>query len=210
MANYVVTTLNDEQFDGGEATTPDGDGLSLREALGLALANGAGTPDTITFAPGLAGGTLLLTNGELIVDSDVTIDGDVNGDNGADITIDAGSNSGVFQVTSGTSTLDALVITGGEATRGGGLFIDSGASVTISHSLISGNKADKAGGGIYNQGTATLTNTTVANNTAFLIGMGGMADDRAGGGVYNGYDGTLTPLHRTLWGNRPQPPARPS
>ncbi|MCP4304332.1 MAG: hypothetical protein GY788_05530, partial [bacterium] len=44
MADYIVTTLDDETFEGTETTgTPDGNGLSLREALGLALANGAGT-----------------------------------------------------------------------------------------------------------------------------------------------------------------------
>ena len=43
MANYTVTTLADETFQGGNETaeTGDGAGLSLREALALANGNGA-------------------------------------------------------------------------------------------------------------------------------------------------------------------------
>ena len=89
MANFIVTTLSDElDSTNPNATLADFGGagdLSLREAL--VLANAAVGADTITFAAGLAGQTLTLTQGVLIIASDVTIDGDVNGDNKADITI---------------------------------------------------------------------------------------------------------------------------
>jgi hypothetical protein len=200
MADFVVTTLLD--------TVDANDGLvSLREAL--ALAGGSAGADIITFSesltggatPGLNDGLLVLTNDELIIDSDVTIDGDaVGNDNVADITIDGGG-SRVFHITAGTATLDALVITGGgfKGISGGGLQIESGASVAINHSLISGNTAGVAGAGIYNQSTATLTNTTVADNIAFHGGGGG--GGRPGGGIFNGASGTITLVNSTLWGN---------
>ena len=85
MANITVTTLAD--------TVNAGDGVtSLREALALANGNGRDA-DTITFAAGLAGGTLFLTSGQqLAITTDgITIDGDIDGDGTPDITIDADS-----------------------------------------------------------------------------------------------------------------------
>src|SRR5262249_11470927 len=73
---FVVTTLQDETYDGGTLAqeAADGTGLSLREALGLA--NAYGGTHTITFAPDLADRTLYLANGELDITSNVTIDGE--------------------------------------------------------------------------------------------------------------------------------------
>ena len=63
MVDYVVTTLDDEAFDGGDLAAETADGnLSLREALGLANANP--DADTIAFDGLLVpAGTLFLTNG---------------------------------------------------------------------------------------------------------------------------------------------------
>ncbi|MCP4304144.1 MAG: hypothetical protein GY788_04515, partial [bacterium] len=198
MADYIVTTLDDETFEGTETTgTPDGNGLSLREALGLALANGAGTADNITFDPSLTGGAtsgvddgvVTLGGTELTISSDVTIDGDTDGDDKADVTIDADGSSRVFNVTAGTSRLDALTITGGDAgaSAGGGINIGLSANLTIANSAITDSTAP-SGGGLYNIGFATLFNTTVSGNTA-----------NGGGGISNGSNVTLT--NTTLAGN---------
>ena len=70
MALLIVTTIEDESYDGAEsAGAPDGAGLSLREALGIANGDPA-TQDDITFAAGLAGGTLILTQGQLVTAGD--------------------------------------------------------------------------------------------------------------------------------------------
>src|SRR5262245_53653063 len=112
MADFLVTTLAD-------TVDPNDTVLSLREAL--ALANGSAGSDTITFEQTLAGGTLTLTSGELqITTNDITIDGDIVGDSGPDITI-SGNNAGrVFLIDDGTAgtiaaALNGLVITGGAA-----------------------------------------------------------------------------------------------
>ena len=141
-ASLVVTTA-DDVIDWSDGVT------SLREALALANsgANGGdalndGLPDVITFDPALAGHTLTLTNGQLAIASNLTIEGDIDGDGISDITVDANGLSRVFDVTAGTSTLDALVITGGHTTGdGGGVRISHGASLTINHSTIVGNEA---------------------------------------------------------------------
>ena len=162
MANFIVTTLNDE-LDAADtvAATANPNDLSLREALALTQENGAGVADVITFHPSLAPGTLTLTQGQLVVAGNVTIDGDANGDNRADITIDGNQDSRVFHVTGGTSRFDALTITGGYADgaadadrRGAGLYIAAGATVTIVNTTVSDNRATLAGGGIFNLGTA--------------------------------------------------------
>ena len=59
MANFIVTTLNDE-LDAADtvAATANPNDLSLREALALTQENGAGVADVITFHPSLAPGTL--------------------------------------------------------------------------------------------------------------------------------------------------------
>ena len=78
--DFVVTNLNDS-----------GAG-SLRQAM--LDANGNGAADTITFDADLAGETILLSSGQLTIandtaDSDLTIDGDLDGDGTPDVTVDA-------------------------------------------------------------------------------------------------------------------------
>ena len=79
MATITVTTLND--FVGGDGFR------SLREAV--AQANATPEADTILFAPALEGQTLTLTQGELQLTQDVTIDGDAD-NNGSRVTLSGG------------------------------------------------------------------------------------------------------------------------
>ena len=103
-ASFVVTTLEDEldSLD-PNATLADfggADDLSLREALALAEQDPTSF-DTITFDddliggvnPGVDDGMLVLSQGELAVFGNVTIDGDVNGDDTPDITVDGAGAS---------------------------------------------------------------------------------------------------------------------
>jgi hypothetical protein len=230
-ASFIVTTLDDgvdNDFGGGNLAdeTADGGGLSLREAL--ALANGdPTTADTITFHASLDDGTLTLQSGELLITSDVTIDGDIGGDGTGDITIDAAGASRVLNVISGTSSLNGLTITGGDVTCGcfgdygggisvGSLFYGTTADLTISNSTIRNNAAVYGGGIAVDFGsTVRLVNAAVTDNSADYVG-GGIANHGEltvvnsnvsrnsagyiGGGIAN--DGTLAVVNSTLSDNR--------
>jgi hypothetical protein len=71
---------------------------------------------------------------------------------------------------------------------GGGIYNDG--TLTLTNSTLSGNSAVLYGGGIYNSGTLTLTHCTLSGNSA---------DFGSGGGIYN--TGTLTLTNSTLSGN---------
>jgi len=221
MANYTVSILTDDVFNGGNlaAETADGGGLSLREALALANGNGNAS-DNITFAPGLAGGTLFLTNGELGISTDaITIDGDINGNDTPDITISADSALGandadtrvltISDSNAGTTisaTLNGLVIRDGNAlpsmyqaaANGGGIYVREGDAVTLTNSALLDNTATGSGGGIGGQEVSiTVRHSTIAGNTA--------SSDH-GGGIYNTghhrgdrFDRRGQPGHRWRW-----------
>ena len=164
----VVTTLDDDN-----SNDPYNQYISLREALDIAK-NWNSSPDTITFQDGLEG-TIALAYGQLIVDSDVTIEGP-----GADkLIIDAGGNSRVFYVGNGesavTAELSGITITGGSVSgvlAGGGIFVDGYSDVTVNHSQVLGCATCYEGGGIYADSSSTLNvnNTTIAENAG---GWGG-------------------------------------
>ena len=212
MAVFTVTTLIDEN-DGGDGGTE----LSLREALALANQDPS-TADTITFDEDLIGGDddgvndghLVLSQelGELIIAGDVTVDGDVHDDGTIDITVDARGNPfEVFHAESGTSTLNGLVITGGNCVVGGGVLVgnyspesgpvqlasyeeESTADLTITNSEVVENFAMLGAGIAVGQGSSlVLANATVADNTA---GFGG-------GGIAN--FGITTITNSTIAGN---------
>lgn len=142
---------------------------SLRAAL-LSAQNG----DIVTFNNTM---TVALTQ-VLVVDKNITIDGDLNNDNVADVTLDGQYRTQIMQVTSGTTaTLDGLVITRGMVAGNGG---NGGDDALVSQ-----------GGGIYNAGTLTLRNVTVTANAASGGGGGGgVTPQYAGGG--GGGGGAIT------------------
>ncbi|MBO7726027.1 MAG: hypothetical protein J6S40_06120 [Thermoguttaceae bacterium] len=199
----VVTTLAD--------TSGDDAFLSLREAVSLAADR-----TLILFDASLAGGTIRLTEGEIPLARSLTVDASSVGG----ITIDAGGESRVFNVSGGNAhnpvKLIGLTVTGGSETNGGGIFStgalalagcavtgnaasgrgggihnDNGV-LTIANSVVSDNAADIDGGGLYSRGDQTLTNTAVFGNTA-----------RWGGGIYIRH-GTATLINCTVSGNSAQ------
>ncbi|WP_460319822.1 Ig-like domain-containing protein [Pseudomonas ogarae] len=137
---------------------------SLRAAL-LSAQSG----DIVTFNTSM---TVALTQ-VLVVDKNITIDGDLNNDNVADVTLDGQYRTQIMQVTSGTTaTLDGLVITRGMVAGNGG---NGGDDALVSQ-----------GGGIYNAGTLTLRNVTVTANAASGGGGGGGVTPQYAGGAGGG------------------------
>ena len=131
MTTFTVDTTSDD---------PDV-GLTLREALALAddetVNPGA---DTIRFdAAMVQGQTIVLTAGQLVANTDVTVDG------GTGVTIDADQQSRVLRVQGvGTdAVLDSLTITGGLTVlgndHGGGIRADTGTTLALTGTTVSFN-----------------------------------------------------------------------
>jgi hypothetical protein len=131
------------------------------------------------------------------------------------------SGGGIDNV-SGTLTLsNSTVISNTAASSGyggGGIFNGSFGSVMLSNSTVSGNTAASyaEGGGINNGGTLSMTNSTVADSSAFGGGGisnggtltltnsmvdGNTATSNGGGGISNGGGGTLMLANCTVSGN---------
>ncbi|MFV0931163.1 Ig-like domain-containing protein [Pseudomonas jessenii] len=124
---------------------------SLRAALASAQ-NG----DIVTFSSGM---TVQLTS-ELLINKNVTVDGDLNNDGAADVILDGQYRTRVIEVSSGSIvTLDGLVITRGLVSGNGG---NGGYGAT-----------GAMAGGIFNAGILTLNNVTVTSNGASGGGGGG-------------------------------------
>ena len=152
----------------------------------------AGAGDTITFNAGMS---ITLTTGQLSIAKNLTIDGDLDNDGTADVTVNGNAASRVLDITSGTVVLDGLTITNGKlagANGSGGSALGAGISVTggttqvnILHSGISGNAA---------------TGGTGSNAPNFGFGTGGTGGNGAGG-LYVGSGGTVQMAASTLTGN---------
>ncbi|KWS38332.1 Ig-like domain-containing protein [Pseudomonas savastanoi] len=143
---------------------------SLRDAL-----TNAQNGDIVTFSTGM---TVALQS-QLVVSKNITIDGDLNNDGVADVTLDGQNRTSVIRVNSGvTATLDGVIITRGVASTAGA---SSGATIAASDAL---------GGGINNAGNLTLRNVTVtANSAAGGGGGGGVNSPNVGGGGGGGIGG---------------------
>jgi len=170
VTTYTVDTLADGVANAADCTTPVAGSCSLRDAL-AADADG----DTIVFAPSLSG-TITLTQGQLEIDSAIVLTGP-----GKDLlTIDAAGTSRVFYVAaSAPVTIEGVTITGGSASKGGGLYDEGGSGLTLRDVVVTGNDAPR-GGGLYSSGDVTLINTVVSNNTA----SGNNTGNGYGGGVF--------------------------
>lgn len=187
---------------------------SLRQALA-----DASPDDTIVFDGGLAG-TIALSSGELVVATNVTIDGP-----GSDvIEVSGGDAMRVFNITGGSVLISGLTMTDGrhqgadgfggmqpDAGRGGAIF--NAATLGLTECVISsstanggqnfdpGQAGEGQGGGIANTGSLNMTNCLVESNQA-RGGNGtsmGHAGDGRGGGIYS--DGELVLYRCTVYAN---------
>ena len=219
--SLVVTTTRDV-VDASDGVT------SLREAI--ERANGLDGADTITFAsaPGeaFAGvGTIVLDGAPLEIASDLTIDGDLDGDGAPDVTIDADGGSRVLDVAGGTVSLNGLVVSNGVLTStsnienegGAGIRVGEDAALTFTNGVVTDNAFAAApfttAGGILNLGALVLSDVEVRDNFAGTTGglqNRGTAtiertlfsgnDAEFGAGAIENF-GTLTLTDSTLEGN---------
>lgn len=152
---------------------------SLRAAIAAATAG-----DTITFITPMTIGLSTKAVGDslLILNKNLTIDGDWDNDGTADVTLDGQYKGRVLEVTTGTTAvLDGLVITKGLLAGNGG----------DAREGVASSAADALGAGILNSGTLTVVNSTISANVATGGGGGGAGVGGAGGGGsgFNGIGG---------------------
>ena len=199
---------------GASALAISGDGLVQVFSVSSAVNNS--TITGLTIENGNAGpGANGANDNVSVTASNGTADADPggNGGNGGGI-----ANSGTLTLKNDTVTAN----TSGPGGNGGsGMISVSGSSETV----VSGDGGNGGnGGGIYNTGTLTLTNGTIAGNTTGAGGNGGTDTVTAtapadtldlgsgnggdGGGIYN--SGTLTLTNGTVSGSTTGPAAPPA
>ncbi|MBB6564342.1 hypothetical protein HNP48_007069, partial [Acidovorax soli] len=180
----MATTVSEAAYDHALATITvttgaDAGAGSLRQAIASAT-----TGDTITFAGGVT--TVTLSSGQLVINKNLTIDGDLDNNGTPDVVVDANYTSRVISVTAGTVVLDGLSITHGFITGKGGNTAGDGPGLA---------GEDALGAGISNAGSLTITNSTVTNNRAAGGGGGGGHNDgKAGGGGAGGGGGGVAAI----------------
>jgi hypothetical protein len=154
-------------------TTADSGSGSLRFAAFLV---NLGVTNRITFSNTLSGQTILLTSGQIVLSSSVTIDASAlaNG-----IQINGNHQSRIIEINDNqTVMLNSLTITNGylDNNPNGGCGILNFGTLTMTNCTVAGNQANNSsygGGGILNSGTLTMTNCTVAGNVSYNSGKGG-------------------------------------
>ena len=194
-----VNTTTDENDGSAEA----GSGLSLRDAV--IIANSTPEDEIIELEAGTY--ELTIEGEEAFDDAEATATGDLDiaRDSGKltirglgdGVIINANEIDRVFHVRGlgeegAELTLENLSVTGGAATdedgNGGGILINSGATAKLNNVTVTNNSTDidtnqfeAYGGGIFNQGTLTVANSQIANNSA-----------RDGGGIHTFFEGSTT------------------
>jgi predicted outer membrane repeat protein len=171
------------------ASTTDSGPETLRQALADICSSG-----TIEFAAGLASQTIVLTSTELSITKTVTI----TNPNAPDLKVSGNNAHRVFNVQAGAVvTISNLSIISGTVSSGapilgagGGILVNSGATLNVYDSAFTGNSASR-GGGVCNHGMLTVNSSTFTGNSASPYG---------GGGIYN-YLGTLKVKESIFSGN---------
>ncbi len=167
-------------------TTDDRNPGSLRWAIGQANSNPGA--DTIIFdSTVFATPKTIYLSGSQIDLTDTTGATAIIGP-AAGVSVNGNQLSRVFQVNQNvTASISGMTIAGGlVAGNGGG--VDNQGTLTLTNSSVSGNSGID-GGGLFNRGTLALFDTTVGSNTA----------GKDGGGVYN--LGTLSVTRGSVSGN---------
>ena len=173
--------------------------------------------DTIQFARALDGQTITLTQGQLVVNQSVTI----NGPGAARLTVSGNAAGRIFDIGSGVNaTISGLRLINGLATDGGAIF--NAGNLTLTQDVFSANVAQGTSGGgnafggaVYNEaGTVNIDQSTFTADQAIggnggSVGVlvtlpGGVSATLlgvAGGGAIWTDGGSLTITNSTLTNN---------
>ncbi len=182
--NGSATTLN---VEGGLIAVNDASGAAADQGGG-GLYNDGGTLSVLgseihaNVASGASGsGGGVLNNGGSLTLSTSLVGGNVANRAGGGLEVvgaAADTSTTIFQVQFDTNTAGPA----GSAApgNGGGVHVSGDSDVDVDDSVFTGNEAAREGGGLWNgAGVLTITNSTVAANTAY-----GDASDDGGGGIF--------------------------
>ena len=104
-------------------------------------------------------------------------------------TIDAKNLGRIFSIGEGfTVTLTNATLINGKADKGGAIYNDG--SLTLSDVKLSDNSADSYGGAVFNNGHLVVCNSVFDSND--IVNRGSASVDYGGAAIYNWYDGVLT------------------
>ncbi|MFO1071799.1 MAG: hypothetical protein U1E17_03675 [Geminicoccaceae bacterium] len=193
MAIFTVTTDRD--------TVDAQDGvLSLREAV--AEANAGQGPATIRFAAELDGATVTLTQGQLVLAHDATIEGDADGD-GQGVILAGGGDRLLRLDGAGTeASLHGLTLTGGTVTdaNGGAILVGAGSSLVLDRCDL-GDNVTLLGSGVAANGGAIFAEagSHVTVERSILHNNGAYGD---GGAIATALGVTVRISDSELWSNR--------
>jgi hypothetical protein len=184
---------------------------SLRQAISNAVSGAY-----ITFSNSLAGATILLTSGQLMISSNLTIDASALP---GGITINGSHTSRIFEIAGGASgKLVALSLTNGYSASNAGAIFNRG-GLSLNNCTLAGNSTASGfgGGAIVNSNLLTLTGCTFSGNGAGSGGAilnqtaactvqnctfaGNTASAGNGGAIDNAGSAVLNLLHCTFAGN---------
>jgi CSLREA domain-containing protein len=204
-------TVNSSLDPGGTTVGCDTTECTLREAITAANGNGNNTPDNILFASSLSGSTITLASDLPTITDSLSIDGlgasalTVDGDGNGIFDLDHGPTDGTLVSISGLTltggydysggaidnhdfslTVSDSVITGNNASFGGGIGNRSGGTLYLHDSILTDNTAT-GGGGIDSGGIIQAYDSTISGNHA-------LGSYSSGGGI-NQYDGATTHLY---------------
>jgi len=141
----------------------------------------ASSGDTISFAAGIT--TINLTNGELLIDKNITINGP--GANLLTVQRSSAMDFRIFNISSATitATIYGLKIAGGKAEIGAGVYCAGG---TITNCVITNNQAvgdQPKGGGVYCDG-GTVSRCVISGNNGTSTNSYLYGAFAEGGGIY--------------------------
>jgi predicted outer membrane repeat protein len=174
--NHITVTNTSDAVD------PLDGGLSLREALNLA--NAEGGRQTVDFQLGSGAHTIKL-GGEIAVTDSVVVNGPAGG-----LTLDGQGHTRLFSIAAGADvTLNFLTLTNGAADQGGA--IDNAGDLTLIGVRINGSTA-RQGGAVYNTGSLEVLGSVFYANQA--------TDE--GGAIYTTAGGDVRLVFSLVTGNR--------
>lgn len=173
--------------------------VTLREAV--AYANAVSGTQTITFDASIAGGTITLGGSEIVITSDIVIDGSgeiIDGDDQSrifsiadgvsaeidDLVLTGGNGEGDLQTGSGGAifvagelTIEQVSVVDNEATIGGGIAAFGHEGLYVTDSLISENSATTRASGVdvRSGGPNEIVDSTISDNTGVGVQVSGTA-----------------------------------